>query len=155
MLRYWCLCGPPFLSMRLFFAVAKRRASQGEVDRERFSIYGSATPEPSHPVPTARHRACMTKSTKGVYDSSAYDTCRHLPKLLVTPADARRTCVCVCVCFHVPLPNCLTPADTCRKFCDTCRHLPWRVLAPSMVRILFGNRRARCSAPGLREDAIL
>ena len=28
-----------------------------------------------------------------------YDTCRHLPKLLVTPANTCRTRVCVCVCF--------------------------------------------------------
>ena len=26
-----------------------------------------------------------------------YDTCRRLPKVLVTPADTCQTCVCVCV----------------------------------------------------------
>ena len=56
---------------------------------------------------------------------------------------AMRSSLCLCVCFHVLLPNCLTPADTCQKnvchlptpaknFCDTCRHLPWQVLVPSM-----------------------
>ena len=54
------------------------------------------------------------------------DTCRHLPDL----------CVCVCVCVCVFLCASTKVPDTCRylpNFCDTCQHLPWQVLAPSMV----------------------
>ena len=43
------------------------------------------------------------------------DTRRRLPKLLVTPADTRRTCVCVCVCMCRKAPS---AGGTCYCFCS-------------------------------------